>query len=137
MLDLFKLHGSAAALPRSKVRNTARDVLAPVARCELRAESFYDPEIRRDVVARMEADLAQQLKDQHVELIGILIRDLEFDASFEERIKRKTLASEEQDLNVAQTLAEEKLGLTNKIEAETAALVVVIHEEKGEDAGAG
>lgn len=128
VLDLFKLHGSQERY-QERVRNTSRDVLR-LSLGELRAESFYDPLVRQDVVAKMEADLRGQLEAQHVELIGILIRDLEFEPSFEERIKRKTVASEEQALNVAQTLAEEMLGRTNKIVAETGAKVVVIHQEK-------
>jgi len=128
VLDLYKLHGSAQRYTE-KVRNTARDVLI-LSLGGLRAESFYDPKVRRGVVEKMETDLTNQLKVQHVDLIGILIRDLEFDKSFEERIQRKTLASEEKVLNVAQTLAEEMLGKTKKIEAETQALVVVIHQEK-------
>lgn len=128
VLDLFKLHGSEARY-REVVRNIARDVLR-LSLGELRAESFYDPKVRRDVAAKMETDLGAQLDRQYVELIGILIRDLEFEPSFEERIKRKTLASEEQALNVAQTLAAEMAGRTAKIEAETEAKVVVIHQEK-------
>ena len=125
---LFKTFGSTIGY-QEKVRNTALDVLR-LSLGELEAEQFYDPRVRRNMVSRMENNLRQQLDALHVELIGILVRDLAFDDKFTDRIKRKTLATEERELNIEQTKAEQKRGETNKISAETEALVLVIDQER-------
>ncbi len=125
---LLKTFGSSVGY-KEKVRNTALDVLR-ISLGDLAAEEFYDPKNRAEVAAKMEGNLREQIDSLDVELVGILIRDLAFEERFEERIKRKTLASEEQQLNKAQTLAAEMAGKTNKIEAETGALVLVIDQER-------
>jgi len=125
----WQLAKSLGTAYKDVVRNVALDVLR-ASLGELEAENFYDPRMRQDTATKMEDQLRSQLDDKQVELIAILIRDLEFDSRFEERIKQKTLASEEQELNKAQTLAEEMRGKTLTIEAETGALVVIIDQEK-------
>jgi hypothetical protein len=111
------------------VSNLARDVMR-VALGGLQTEAFYKATDRKAVAAAMEAALRQRLAEIHVELVSILIRDLEFDPRFQERIKEKTLASQQIELNKARSRAAEARGKTNKIEAESEAKVVVINQQK-------
>jgi regulator of protease activity HflC (stomatin/prohibitin superfamily) len=112
-----------------KVRNEAIDVL----RKELgglETEQFYDPIVRQGKAAQMEEKLAVRLDAMHVRLVGILIRDLKFDETFEARIREKTLAQQDVELNQAKTEATRERGKTNEIIAQTQAKVVVINQEK-------
>lgn len=111
------------------VSNLARDVMR-VALGGLQTEAFYKAADRKAVATSMEAALRARLAEIHVELVSILIRDLEFDPRFQERIKEKTLASQQIELNKAKSRAAEARGKTNKIEAETEAKVVVINQQK-------
>ena len=96
----------------------------------METEDFYSPSGRASVQARMRQDLGEELGELHLELIGLLIRDIQFDSAFEDGIKDKALAQERQNLNIAETLAADFLGRTNKVRRETEAKVVVINEER-------
>lgn len=112
-----------------KVRNEAINVL----RRELGAlqtEAFYDPVIRQTRAAQMEKALSERLASLDIELIKILIRDLKFDEAFEVRIREKSLAQQDVELNQARTEAAKERGKTNDIIAQTKAKVVVIDQEK-------
>lgn len=114
---------------KDRVSNLARDVMR-IALGGLQTEAFYRAVDRQAVAASMENALQERLSQIHVELISILIRDIDFDPRFQERIKEKTLASQQTELNKAQTRAAEARGKTAKIQAETSAKVVVINQEK-------
>ncbi|MEZ5963869.1 MAG: SPFH domain-containing protein [Planctomycetota bacterium] len=112
-----------------KVRNEAINVL----RRELggiRTEEFYDPRVRQSRAAQMETALAERLALLEIDLIRILIRDLKFDEAFEARIRDKTLAQQDVELNQAKTETAKERGKTNEIIAQTQAKVVVIDQEK-------
>lgn len=111
------------------VRNEAKRILTNQLG-SLHTEEFYDPSVRHRVAAAMEGELKQQLEPIHVDLVAILIRDLEFDKEFEQRIKDKVLAQQDRELNIAKTKAAEAKGKTQKIEADTEAEVVVINQER-------
>lgn len=114
---------------KERVRNVSLDVMR-ASLGGLNAEDFYEAARREESTADVAKRLTTQLDSEHVELIGVLIRDITFDEGFEKRIKEKTLAVEEQQLNIAQTRAADARGKTNKIAAETEALVSVMLEDK-------
>lgn len=111
------------------VRNEAKRTLT-VQLGALSTEQFYDPVVRHRVASEMEAELKKQLEPIHVDLIAILIRDVEFDAGFEQRIKDKVLAQQDRELQIAKTKATEAKGKTSKIEADTESAVMVINQER-------
>jgi len=111
------------------VQNEAMQIMR-VALGTLRTEDFYDPAVRARVAHQMETDLKKQLEAINVTLVGILIRDLNFDAEFERRIKDKVLAQQDVELNIALTKAADYRGRTKKIEADTEAKVQVINQER-------
>ena len=93
-------------------------------------EDFYSPTGRASAQRNMEEALGVQFEDLHLDLIGLLIRDIQFDSAFELGIKQKALAQERQNLNIAETLAADFLGRTAKVRRETEANVVIIDEER-------
>ncbi len=124
---VFKQFGSDNKY-KSKVGNQAVDILRPTLG-KLTTEEFYNPQKRRETSAEIERALQTELAKMHVRLIGILIRDLQFDEQFEARIKEKTLAVQDVELNKAQTQAAEARGRTDRITAETEAKVVIIAQQ--------
>ncbi|MCA8957904.1 MAG: hypothetical protein KDC87_17645 [Planctomycetes bacterium] len=94
----------------------------------LRTEDFFDPSKRQSMQSGMVAELKADLEKIDVLLVDILIRDLEFQQSFQAKIKAKTLTKQRAEVQVAKTKAAEAEGETNRIRAETTAKVAVIRE---------
>jgi regulator of protease activity HflC (stomatin/prohibitin superfamily) len=94
----------------------------------LRTESFFDPTSRQGIQKLMQTQLQAELMTMDVELIAILIRDLEFQASFSAKIKAKTLTKQKAELETSKTKAAEQTGITNEIRAQSTAKVAVIQE---------
>lgn len=126
--QLRKAQGKGDAY-KVKVRNESVDVLRQ-ALGTLRTEDFYDPTKRQELTLAMESGLQARFDPLNVQLVAILIRDLEFETAFENRIKEKVLARQEVELNQKKTEAAAALGRTNKVIAETDAKVRVIEQEK-------
>jgi regulator of protease activity HflC (stomatin/prohibitin superfamily) len=97
---------------------------------QMKTEDFYNPHERRDKSAEVRMRLADSLDNNFVEVIDVLIRDVQFDPEYEKKIRRKKLADQEVELNIAQAAAAEKRGLTQVIEAETEKKVKIIQKEK-------
>ena len=97
---------------------------------QMKTEDFYNPEIRRDKAEKVTALLEESLQDNFVEVIDVLIRNVQFDPDYEEKIRRKKLADQEVELNISMAKAEEMRGKTQVIEAETVRLVKIITKEK-------
>ncbi|WP_309395796.1 SPFH domain-containing protein [Cerasicoccus maritimus] len=110
---------------RDQVQNTLRNVFGT-----MRTEEFYLPDVRREKTESVEVALQEELDRNHIELIALLVRDISFDKSYERKILDKKLADQDVELNKSRAIAEEKKGETNKIIAETEAMVRVIEEEK-------
>jgi len=110
---------------RDQVQNALRNVFGT-----MRTEEFYQPDVRREKTKLVESQLFGELDRNHIELIAVLVRDISFDASYERKILDKKLADQDVELNKSRALAEEKRGETNKIAAETEAMVRVIEEKK-------
>lgn len=125
---IFKQFGAGERF-KLTVKNEASQIMR-VALGSLRTEDFYDPIVRERVAHEMEGQLRKQLELINVKLVGILIRDLSFDAEFERRIKDKVLAQQDVELNIALTRAADYRGRTKKIEADTEAKVQIITQER-------
>jgi regulator of protease activity HflC (stomatin/prohibitin superfamily) len=110
---------------RDRVQDTLRNVFGTI-----KTEEFYNPNIRRVKTEQAYTDLKEDLGKSYIELVSILVRDISFDKSYERKILDKKLADQDEELYKSKTLAEEKKGLTNKIAAETEAMVKIIEQEK-------
>lgn len=110
---------------RDRVQDTLRNVFGTI-----KTEEFYKPDIRRAKTEIAYDNLKSDLGKSYIELVSILVRDIRFDTSYERKILDKKLADQDRELYKSKTLAEEKRGLTNKIAAETEAMVKIIGEEK-------
>jgi regulator of protease activity HflC (stomatin/prohibitin superfamily) len=97
---------------------------------EMRTEEFYLSQVRRDKAREVKEQLTEALADNYVEVIDVLMRDVEFDPEYEKKIRRKTLADQEVELNKSQAEAKKMAGKTQVIEAETVRKVRVITQEK-------
>ncbi|HUT26170.1 MAG TPA: SPFH domain-containing protein [Sumerlaeia bacterium] len=113
------------SMVRKEADNTFRVIFG-----RMLTEEFYDPRVRRQKTGEAFELLVKNLEKRFVEVIQILIRDITFDPSYEQKILDKKLADQDVELNKSKAVAEEKRGLTNKINAETEAKVLVINEEK-------
>lgn len=114
------------------VRDRADNVLRR-ALGSINTQQFYDPNRRQEVQDRMEKELRAALDELRVQLVAILIRDITFQAQFEEQIKNKALAEQEIELNIARTRAVEARGITQRIQSETLAEVQIIEQEREKD----
>jgi len=97
---------------------------------QMKTEDFYNPFERREKVKAAKELLSAELDDNYVEVIDLLIRDVEFDPEYENKIRRKKLADQEVELNKSMAKAETMRGKTQVIEAETKKLTSVIVKEK-------
>jgi len=96
----------------------------------MKTEDFYNPMVRRERSAAVSTLLGETLAKKSIEVISVLIRDVEFDQEYENKIRRKKLADQEVEVNKSEANAAQKRGLTQVIEAETEKLVNIIIEEK-------
>ncbi len=96
----------------------------------LKTESFYDPERLRLTAIAVKTELTEALKRNFLEVVDVLIRDVQFDPAYEDKIRKKKLADQEAELNKSKTIAAKMKGLTEKIEAETQQKVKIVIEEK-------
>jgi len=97
---------------------------------QMKTEQFYNPQERREKAEQVHARIAESLSDNYVEVIDVLIRDVQFDPEYENKIRIKKLADQEVELNKSMAGAEEMRGKTQVIEAESAKKVKIITEEK-------
>ncbi len=97
---------------------------------QMKTEDFYNPEKRREKAGKIKALLVKALKNNFVEVIDVLIRDVQFDPEYERKIRQKKLADQEVELNKSLARAAEMRGKTQVIEAETQKLVNIIQKEK-------
>jgi len=97
---------------------------------QMKTEDFYNPDQKRKKTKEVKALLTDSLSDNFIEVIDVLIREVEFDPKYEQKIQRKKLADQEVELNKSMGEAEKMLGKTQVIEAETEKLVNIIVKEK-------
>ena len=96
----------------------------------MKTEDFYDPAVRRDKAQGVEDVLLAKLTPKAVKVIDVLIRNVEFDPEYENKIRSKKLADQEVEVNKSEARAEEMRGKTQVIEAETKKLVDIVIKEK-------
>ena len=112
-----------------KVQNTTLDICRRVFGSMV-VEEFYNPDIKRQKTTYAMELLGEELKKRYIELTEILIRNLSFDPNYEAKIQDKKLADQDIQLNKSYGIAAEYKGITDKILAETEAMVKVIHQQK-------
>lgn len=124
--QVFSSQGGASGYKLRVASRTKKILISGLGK--LTTEDFFDPKNRRSTQETMRRDLVKELSSMNVELIAILIRDLDFQASFSAKIKAKTLTKQKAELNIALTHAAEKTGETKEIQAQSGAMVVVIEQ---------
>ena len=97
---------------------------------QMKTEHFYNPIERRRRAKEVKSLLTESLANNYVDVIDVLMRDVQFDPTYEGKIRGKKLADQEVELNKANAKAETMSGKTQVIEAETKRKVAVIKEEK-------
>ena len=96
----------------------------------MKTEDFYNPDKRRTASEDVCNMLTNTLGEKHINVIDVLIRSVQFDPEYENKIRRKKLADQEVELNKSMAAAEEMSGKTQVIEAETEKLVQLVVKEK-------
>ncbi len=97
---------------------------------KMKTEDFYNPEKRRENTAEAKERLKTSLSNNFVEVIDVLIRNVQFDPEYENKIRTKKLADQEVELNISMARAARKKGKTEVIEAGTRKIVEIIKREK-------
>ena len=126
--ELYQNTGSGTKY-RTIVRNEAEQACMGLFG-RMKTEDFYNPAERRKTSTEVGIRLADSLKDNKIEVVDVLIRDVEFDPEYESKIRTKKLADQEVELNKSLGKAAEMSGKTQVIEAETRKLVSIIVKEK-------
>ncbi|MEI6891900.1 MAG: SPFH domain-containing protein [Pontiella sp.] len=96
----------------------------------MKTEDFYNPAQRRRAAVDVHQMLNETLGAKHIEVIDVLIRSVQFDPEYENKIRRKKLADQEVELNKSMAAAATMSGKTQVIEAETSKLVKLVEKEK-------
>jgi len=97
---------------------------------KMNTEDFYNPSKRRAIAVLVKGSLAKSLKDNYVEIIDVLIRNVQFDPDYENKIRKRKLADQEVEVNKSMTRSLEMQGKRQVVEAETAKKLSVIKQEK-------
>jgi len=97
---------------------------------QMKTEDFYNPEERMKKEKEVKELLTESLADNFVDVIDVLIRNVQFDPEYENKIRRKKLADQEVELNKSMAGAAEMKGKTQLIEAETEKKINIIKQEK-------
>ncbi len=104
---------------------TVRDIFG-----DLTAEDFYNPKIRRERAEEAKRQLGRGLADSFIEVIDVLVRDVTFPPSYEERILAKKIADQEVEVNRSKKAATAARLSAEKIVAETEAEVGKIEKQR-------
>lgn len=97
---------------------------------DLATEDFYNVAVRNAHADRARETLASALEEEGVEVLDVLVRKIDYDASFEARLLEKQLLEQEQLLQSSLAKAEKEKQVTEKIEKETGAMVKKIAEQR-------
>lgn len=125
---LYKNLGGESAY-KQQVRDLATDTFRNIYG-HMNTEEFYNPEVRAQRTKEAFISLKEVVGRIHVELIEVLVRDVQFEAAYEQKILMKKLADQDVELNKSQSIAAEKRGETMEIEADAVATVKVIGRER-------
>ena len=97
---------------------------------DLATEEFFNTKIRDKHAQRAKETLNSALNEEGVEVLDVLVRKIDYDASFEARLLEKQLLEQDQLLQTSLAKAEKEKQVTEKIEKETEAMVKTISEER-------
>ena len=97
---------------------------------KMSTEDFYNPDKRRIMAADVKKSLSESLKNNYVEIIDILIRNVQFDPDYENKIRKRKLADQEVEVNKSMKKSLEMQGKRQIVEAETKKMLSVIEQEK-------
>ncbi len=97
---------------------------------ELKAEDFFNPEIREAKVKEALDELNKRLEENGIKAVNILVRDYFYSEDYENAIKEKKIADQIKLLNQVKTIAAQKYAELKKTEAYGDALAMV-ELEKG------
>jgi regulator of protease activity HflC (stomatin/prohibitin superfamily) len=78
----------------------------------------------------VQASLSDSLKDNYVEIVDVLIRNVQFDPDYENKIRKRKLADQEVEVNKSMKRSLEMQGKRQVVEAETKKMLSVIKQEK-------
>lgn len=96
---------------------------------QMKTEEFYNASIRRLKTQEVKEELQKDLVDNYIEVIDVLIRNVEFDVDYEEKIRKKKLADQDVELNISMANAAEMSGKRQVIEATTQRKLNIIRKE--------
>ena len=125
----YKLFQQSRNNYKDIVQNEARNACMKIFGT-MKTENFYNSKERKEKSQEAENLLAKNLEDNYIEVIDLLIRNVQFDPEYENKIRKKKLADQEVELNKSMKKAEEMRGKTQMTEAETSKLLNVIIKEK-------
>ncbi|HHT9125391.1 MAG TPA: SPFH domain-containing protein [Candidatus Brocadiia bacterium] len=111
------------------VKNEAKDVCRSIFGM-MKATDLYSPDEKRKRAVEAELLLNQKLKSRYVNVVDVLILEITFDPQLERKIKNQKLAELDVVLNISKSLAAEKRGETQEIDASTEAVAQKITGEK-------
>ena len=106
--------GKYKTIVRNEAMNACMGVFG-----QMRTEDFYNPVERRRRASEAHEILTTALQRRYVEVVDVLIRDVQFDPAYEEKIRRKKLADQEVELNKSAARAAEMRGKAELARPET------------------
>ena len=109
---------------RDKTQKSCQTILN-----QMSTEDFYNPTSRRNREKEIKKLLQKTLSKNSIEVVDVLLKDVQFDPQYEQKIQAKKLADQEVLLNISLEKAEEMRGITRKIEKETEMKVIVIKSQ--------
>lgn len=112
--------GSDESRYRNLVANESTDACR-IEFGEMRTEGFYNPTKRAEAAEKVQKRLQAKLNGYHLEVVDILISEIKFNESYEQKIKSKKLADQEVEVSKSRGIAAEFKGQTRVVEAETSA----------------
>lgn len=113
------------------VKTEAKDVFRSIFG-KMMAINLYNPDEKRRRAQEAKLLLNKKLEPRYVKIIDVLILEITFDPQLERKIKNQKLAELDVVLNISKTLAAEKRGITQEVDAGTEA---VAHKIEGEKVG--
>lgn len=96
---------------------------------KLDTEDFFNPIKRQDGAKRALARMNEDLAQQHIQAVEVLIRNVEYDPKFEEKLLAKQILDQRQKLEISKGNLEVEKEKTDLIVKETEAKVAAINEE--------
>ena len=126
--SVAKTLGSIEGLRDITFRN-AKNVIWKVM-SDLSTEEFYDTKLRILHSDRVRATLDEDLRQEGIEILDVLVRKIDYDPNFENRLLEKQLLEQDQLQQTSLAKAEKEKQVTEKIGKETEAMVKTISEER-------